>query len=233
MSLVEEFNNRIAETHSGRTEVQDFVLKFVFTALYSMIFQTNVCIISYPRTSYAFPSADVLLPAPMTVSILGESFIATRTKHAHRTTLGPLGCTGQLTLVATATDFKLVRPVDGFKHIRYPDSFRATITQLVNSGALALNRSFVNFDEINKRCVAIRPGVNNIVQLLVAHPDNTACQNEQAIERYLPGQIQSLSRTVEACLEKTKETDRVFNQLLELTMEIHEACTATQGMSWN
>nr|VWO97729.1 Non-specific serine/threonine protein kinase (EC [Ganoderma boninense] len=184
MSLVQEFYNRIAETHSGRTEVQDFVLK----------------------TSYAFPSADVLLPAPMAVSVLG-----------------------QLTLVATTTDFKLVRPTDGFKHVRYPDSFRATITQLVNSGALALNRSFVNFDEINKRCAAIRPGVNNIVQLLVGHPDNTSRQNEQAIEKYLPGQIQSLSRTVQACLEKTKETDRVFNQLLELTMEIHEACTATQG----
>lgn len=140
---------------------------------------------------------------------------------------------GQLTLVATATDFKLVRPVDGFKHIRYPDSFRATITQLVNSGALALNRSFVNFDEINKRCAAIRPGVNNIVELLVGHPDNTPRQNEQAIERYLPGQIQSLSKTVQACLEKTKETDRVFNQLLELTMEVHEACTATQGMFWD
>ncbi|TBU23615.1 hypothetical protein BD311DRAFT_768173 [Dichomitus squalens] len=184
MSTVQDFNNRIAETHSGRTEIQDFVFK----------------------TSYAFPSADVLLPAPMAVSILG-----------------------QLTLVATATDFKLVKPADGFKHVRYPDSFRATITQLVNSGALALNRSFVNFDEINKRCAAIRPGVNNIVQLLVGHPDNTARENEQAIERYLPNQINSLSRTVEACLEKAKETDRVFNQLLELTMEIHEACTATQG----
>ena len=137
--------------------------------------------------------------------------------------------TGQLTLVATATDFKLVRPADGFRHVRYPDSFRATITQLVNSGALALNRSFVNFDEINKRCAAIRPGVNNIVELLVGHPDNTPHQNEQIIERHLPNQIQSLSRTVQACLDKAKETDRVFNQLLELTMEIHEACTATQG----
>lgn len=140
---------------------------------------------------------------------------------------------GQLTIVATATDFKLVEPKEGFKHVRYPDSFRATITQLVNSGALALNRSFVNFDEINKRCAAIRPGVNNIVQLLVGHPDNTPRQNDRAIERYLPGQIQSLSKTVQACLEKTKETDRVFNQLLELTMEIHEACTATQGTSRN
>ena len=33
MTLVQEFNNRIAETHSGRTEVQDFVLKSVYSHL--------------------------------------------------------------------------------------------------------------------------------------------------------------------------------------------------------
>ena len=138
---------------------------------------------------------------------------------------------GQLTLIATATDFKLVRPPAGFKHVSYPDSFRATIIQLVNSGCLALNKSFVNFDEINKRCAAVRPGVNNIVELLVGKEDNTPRQNELAIERHLPNQILSLSKTVQACLEKAKETDHVFSELLELTMEIHESCTATQGTS--
>ena len=124
-----------------------------------------------------------------------------------------------------------MQPKEGFKHVRYPDSFRATIMQLVNSGALALNKSFVNFDEINKRCAAVRPGVNNIVQLLVGHDDNTPRQNEMAIQRHLPNQISALSRTIQACLAKAKETDIVFNQLLELIMEIHESCAATQGTS--
>ena len=137
---------------------------------------------------------------------------------------------GQLTIVATATDFKLVEPKEGFKHVRYPDSFRATIMQLVNSGALALNKSFVNFDEISKRCAAVRPGVNNIVQLLVGHEDNTPAQNDKAVERHLPHQIESLSKTVEACLAKAKETDQTFNDLLALVMEIHESCAATQGV---
>ena len=133
--------------------------------------------------------------------------------------------------MATATDFKLVQPEQGFQHVRYPDSFRATIIQLVNSGAVALNQSFVNFDEINKRCAAVRPGVNNIVQLLVGHEDNTPQQNDRAIERHLPNQIESLSNTIKACLQKAKETDQTFNDLLALTMEIHESCTATQGAS--
>ncbi|KAI0699639.1 hypothetical protein C8T65DRAFT_709898 [Cerioporus squamosus] len=184
MTSAQTIDDRVAETQSGADEVRDFAL----------------------RTSYAFPSADVLVPAPMAVSILG-----------------------QLTLVATATDFKLVQPTEGFKHVRYPDSFRATIMQLVNSGCLALNHSFVNFDEINKRCAAVRPGVNNIVGLLIGHEDNTPRQNELALERHLPNQIASLSKTVQACLDKAKETDDVFGQLLELTMEIHESCTATQG----
>ncbi|RPD58003.1 hypothetical protein L226DRAFT_490578, partial [Lentinus tigrinus ALCF2SS1-7] len=184
MASAQAFDDMLAETQSGADEVRDSAL----------------------RVSYAFPSADVLVPAPMAVSVLG-----------------------QLTLLATATDFKLVKPATGFKHVRYPDSFRATIMQLVNSGCLALNQSFVNFDEINKRCAAVRPGVNNIVQLLVGHEENTPRQNELAIERHLPNQIASLSKTVQACLEKAKETDQVFSQLLELTMEIHESCTATQG----
>ncbi|KAI0742067.1 hypothetical protein C8Q80DRAFT_1110850 [Daedaleopsis nitida] len=183
MASAQEFEDRVADTQSGADEVQDFALK----------------------SSYAFPSADVLVPAPMAVSILG-----------------------QLTLVATAADFNLTKPSGEFTHIRYPDSFRATITQLVNTGCLALNKSFVNFDEINKRCGAIRPGVNNIIQLLVGHEGNTPRENDLAIERHLPNQINALSRTIQACLDKAQETDNVFNGLLELTMEIHEACTATQ-----
>ncbi|KAI0644338.1 hypothetical protein C8Q79DRAFT_141228 [Trametes meyenii] len=179
-----EFSDRIEETRSGADEISDFV----------------------HNTSYAFPSADVLVPAPMAVAILG-----------------------QLTLVATATDFKLTQPRDGFRYVRYPDSFRATIMQLVNTGALSLNKSFANFDEIHKRCAAIKPGVNNIVQLLIGDERNTARENERAIERHLPNQIRSLSVTIKACLDKAKETDETFRQLLELTMEIHESCTATQG----
>ncbi|KAI0644313.1 hypothetical protein C8Q79DRAFT_140560 [Trametes meyenii] len=178
------FNERVVETRSGADEVSDFVY----------------------NTSHAFPSADVLVPAPMAVAILG-----------------------QLTLVATATDFKMTKPRDGFRYVHYPDSFRATIMQLVNTGALSLNQSFANFDEINKRCAAIRPGVNNIVQLLVGDERNTARENDLAIQRYLPNQINSLSQTIKACLNKAKETDDTFHQLLELTMEIHESCTATQG----
>ncbi|KAI0771292.1 hypothetical protein BD413DRAFT_476044 [Trametes elegans] len=178
------FSQRLEETQSGADEVSDFVYK----------------------SSTAFPSADVLVPAPMAVAILG-----------------------QLTLVATATDFKLSEPRGGFHYVRHPDSFRATIMQLVNTGALALNKSFANFDEINKRCAAVRPGVNNIVQLLVGDERNTPRQNDVALERHLPGQIRGLGETIQACLEKAKETDEVFHKLLELTMEIHESCTAAQG----
>ena len=136
---------------------------------------------------------------------------------------------GQLTLIAATTDFKLVKPETGFKHVQYPESFRATILQLVNAGCLALNRSYANFDEIRRRSAAVRPGVNNIVELLVGSEDNTPQQNERAIERHLPNQIRALSSTIDACLVKAQETDRVFGELLELTMEVQTACTVTRG----
>ena len=136
---------------------------------------------------------------------------------------------GQLTLVAAATDFKLLPPRDGFKHVRCPDSFRATIIQLVNAGGLALNRSYANFDEIRLRSATVRPNVNDIVQLLVGFEENTPEGNMRALERYLPNQIRRLERTIQACLDRTRETDAAFAALLDLANEVEQACHLTQG----
>ncbi|KAG9031262.1 hypothetical protein FRB95_002902 [Tulasnella sp. JGI-2019a] len=153
-----------------------------------------------------FIRGDMLVPAPMAVSILG-----------------------QLTLVATAADFKLVSPSGGFKQVQYPNSFRATILQLTDDGARALQQSYSNMDVITKLCAGIKPGVNNIIQLLVGTDGNTDSQNNDDIKRYLPSQLSQLQAAVASCLTKAQEMDSNFAQLLDLTMEIHESCTATQG----
>lgn len=72
-------------------------------------------------------------------------------------------------------------------------------------------------------------GVNNIVQLLVGTDGNTDAQNAQDIKRYLPDQLSQLQTAVTTCLEKAQDMDSAFGDLLSLTMEIHESCTATQG----
>ncbi|KAG8994957.1 hypothetical protein FRB95_005059 [Tulasnella sp. JGI-2019a] len=181
---VTSFNNAIAETNSGKTDVDDFTFNYWYKSNWG----------------------DMLVPAPMAVSILG-----------------------QLTLVATAADFKLVSPSGGFKQVQYPDSFRATILQLTDDGARSLQQSYSNMDVISKRCAGIKPGLNNIIQLLVGTDGNTEKQNNDDIKRYLPSQLSQLQTAVQSCLTKAQEMDTDFAQLLDLTMEIHESCTATQG----
>ncbi len=50
-----------------------------------------------------------------------------------------------------------------------------------------------------------RLGGNDNVQLLVEHPDNTSTENELALKRYLPGQIESLGSTFQVSLHRAKE----------------------------
>jgi len=136
---------------------------------------------------------------------------------------------GQLSLVASTVDFKLVEPKKGFEHVRYPDSFRATITQLIDTGAIALQKSYANFDELQKRCAGVKPGINNIVSLL-AGADCTSQEEANAnIRAFLPSHVSRLQKTVDLCLQKAQDTDTIFNDLLNLTLEVHESCTATHG----
>ncbi|KAG8883922.1 hypothetical protein FRB97_005596 [Tulasnella sp. 331] len=181
---VAQFNNAVADTNSGKSDVEDFTFNYWYKSNWG----------------------DMLVPAPMAVSILG-----------------------QLTLVATAADFKLVGPTGGFKRVLYPDSFRATILQLTDDGARALQQSYTDMDTITKRCAGIKPGVNNIINLLVGTDGNTDAQNNDDLRRYLPSQLSQLQSAVGTCLSKAQEMDDAFATLLDLTMEIHESCTATQG----
>ncbi|KZV91894.1 hypothetical protein EXIGLDRAFT_836796 [Exidia glandulosa HHB12029] len=150
---------------------------------------------------------DLLQPAPMAVAILGN-----------------------LTVVAAATDFKLVPPTNGtFKYVLYQDSFRATINQLVDTGAVSLEKSYANFDEIQKRCAGVKPGVNNIINLLSGALAGSEEEMNNDIKRYLPSQISQLQSSIQLCLSKAQETDTMFQDLLNLTMEINESCSATKG----
>lgn len=149
---------------------------------------------------------DLLQPAPMAVLILSN-----------------------LTVVASATDFQLVEPQGGFKRVKYPDSFRASIVQLVDTGTIALETSYANFDEIQKRCAGVKPAVNNIVGLLAGTHATSQEEANGDIQRFLPRQVAQLQTAVRLCLHKAQETDHMFEELRDLTMELHESCTATQG----
>ena len=61
---------------------------------------------------------EFLTPAPMSIALLG-----------------------QLMLIAGEKDFSLSKPEKGFQFIRYPESFRACLVQVSNSGWTAFNEA--------------------------------------------------------------------------------------------
>ncbi len=55
---------------------------------------------------------------------------------------------GQLQLAAGQRDFSLTPPPNGFKCIKYPDSFRANVVHLSNEGYNAFLQAHTNMDQI-------------------------------------------------------------------------------------
>ncbi|KAH7086650.1 hypothetical protein BKA62DRAFT_731506 [Auriculariales sp. MPI-PUGE-AT-0066] len=149
---------------------------------------------------------DLLQPAPIMVAILG-----------------------QLTVVASATDFRLVKPSGGFKHVKYPTSFRATVSQLVDAGAVALQKSHANFDTMQKRCASVKPAVNNIISLLAGQHASSEDEMLLDIARFLPNQLQGLDAAVQKCLSDAETTHQAFEELQELVQEITQSCIVTKG----
>jgi len=136
---------------------------------------------------------------------------------------------GQLSLVASTVEFNLEQPRDGFERVRYPNSFRATIIQIIDTGAIALQKSYANFDELQKSCAGFYPGVKDIVALLAGVGCTSQEEANANIRTFLPSHVSRLQKTVDLCLQKTQDTDTIFDDLLNLTLEVHESCTATHG----
>lgn len=162
----------------------------------------------------ANPSQDLsnlLQSAPITVSVIA-----------------------QLLVVATTTDFALLSPPGGrFEHVRFPNSFRATVAQLGDTAAQSLRKSYSDFDLMQRRCVAVKPDVTEIIQLLsgLAPGQNPDSEPEvlQDIADLLPGLIEHLDGTVNKCLETARETHAVFASLNSLVEEISYSCVQTKG----
>ena len=87
-----------------------------------------------------------LSPAPVTIAILG-----------------------QLMLVSASADFSLQdkkNPIP-FKHLMYPDSFRACLVQISNKGWNAFNLAHTNMDQIRLHSSNVDTHVRTAVKFLL------------------------------------------------------------------
>lgn len=143
-----------------------------------------------------------LTPAPMAIALLGE-----------------------LILISADTDFSLEGkpPKDGFKLLRYPNSFRTSLVQVCNEGWTAFNEAHTSMDQIRLHSGNVDNHVKNAVKFLLRG-------SPVEVEKMLPMSLTKVQNIADECLQLATNIEMKFVGVMELTAELLEACTNTKGV---
>lgn len=145
--------------------------------------------------------AEFLTPAPMTIALLG-----------------------QLMLIAGEKDFSLEnqKPEKGFKHIEHPESFRACLVQVSNTGWRAFNEAHKNMDAIRLYSAQVPDRVKKVVRILVQG-------SQEDVKDIVPIELGKIERNSEECLRLAQSVEKKFEHVMDLTGELLEVSTAARG----
>lgn len=143
----------------------------------------------------------LFVPAPLSISLLGE-----------------------LLLVCADRDISLKDrcPEGGFKYLIYPDSFRACLVQITNSGWNAFNNAHTKMDQIRLHTANVETHIKYAVRILLG---GTA----KEIEKTLALSLSKVSEIADTCKTLASETEQKFIDAMLLTEEALEACVAAKG----
>ncbi|KAF4080836.1 hypothetical protein AMELA_G00175650 [Ameiurus melas] len=139
---------------------------------------------------------EYLTPAPLSIAILGE-----------------------LVFISSKDDFSINKnpPKDGYKYIKYPDSFRACLMQVCNSGWWAFNEAHKNMDQIRLHTMAVPDYMKMAVKILFQG-------NDEVVEAHLPDQLENIRVIADDCLELANSTEKRFIDVINIIQELLEAC---------
>ncbi|KAL6460743.1 hypothetical protein MHYP_G00307090 [Metynnis hypsauchen] len=139
---------------------------------------------------------EYLTPAPLSIAILGE-----------------------LVFISSKTDFSINKnpPKGGYKHIKYPDSFRACLMQVCNSGWWAFNEAHKNMDQIRLHTMTVPDYMKTAVKILFQGDD-------EVVKAHLPDQLENIRVIADECLELAKSTENQFIVVINIIQELLEAC---------
>ncbi|XP_026765982.3 uncharacterized protein LOC113524063 [Pangasianodon hypophthalmus] len=139
---------------------------------------------------------EYLTPAPLSIAILGE-----------------------LVFISSTRDFSINKnpPKDGYKYIKYPDSFRACLMQVCNSGWWAFNEAHKNMDQIRLHTMAVPDYMKVAVKILFQ-------DNDEVVEAHLPDQLENIRVIADDCLELANATEKRFTDVINIIQELLEAC---------
>ncbi|XP_047665678.1 uncharacterized protein LOC125138441 [Tachysurus fulvidraco] len=143
---------------------------------------------------------EYLTPAPLSIAILGE-----------------------LVFISSNTDFSINKnpPKVGYKFIRYPESFRACLMQVCNSGWCAFNEAHKNMDQIRLHTMAVPDYMKMTMKILFQGSD-------EVVEAHLPEQLQNIHVVADSCLELANSTEKRFTDVINIIQELLEACVNAQ-----
>ncbi|KAK2864863.1 hypothetical protein Q7C36_004017 [Tachysurus vachellii] len=139
---------------------------------------------------------EYLTPAPLSIAILGE-----------------------LVFISSKTDFSINKnpPKVGYKFIKYPESFRACLMQVCNSGWWAFNEAHKNMDQIRLYTMAVPDYMKMAVKILFQGSD-------EVVEAHLPDQLENIRVVADDCLELANSTEKRFTDVINIIQELLEAC---------
>ncbi|XP_073728088.1 uncharacterized protein [Misgurnus anguillicaudatus] len=139
---------------------------------------------------------EYLTPAPLSIAILGE-----------------------LVFISSATDFSINKnpPAGGYKHIKYPESFRACLMQVCNSGWWAFNEAHTSMDQIRLHTAQVPDYMKAAVKILFQG-------NDEVVQAHLPDQLDNIRNIADECLTLSTNTKERFMHVIEIIQELLEAC---------
>ncbi|KAL2096510.1 hypothetical protein ACEWY4_008658 [Coilia grayii] len=145
---------------------------------------------------------EYLTPAPLSIAIMGELVFISSDVH---------------------NDFSINKnaPKKGFHYIKYPDSFRACLMQVCNSGWQAFNEAHKNMDQIRIHTASVPDYMKAAVKILFNATD-------EVIETLLPNQLNNIRDTADECVKLADGVEKKYSDVISLIQELLEACVNAQ-----
>ncbi|VDI33346.1 Hypothetical predicted protein [Mytilus galloprovincialis] len=132
---------------------------------------------------------------------------------------------GNLMLIATESDFTLHEnaPKDGFKYLKYPNSFRASLVQLSNLGSDAFNDAHMNMDSIRLHTTNLDSHVQTLLKIM-----DVGTNDE--VELLVPMTLKKIEKIADECVELSENTESSFDLFMKTISELNEASTIAKGV---
>lgn len=143
---------------------------------------------------------EYLTPAPLSVAIMGE-----------------------LVNISSNTDFSINKnpPKGGFQYIKYPDSFRACLMQVCNTGWWAFNEAHKSMDKIRLHTSTVPDYMQTTIKFLFTGSD-------AAVQAHLPEQLDAIQDIADDCVKLATAAEDRFAEVIHVVQELLEACLNTE-----